>query len=142
MNFYEKLNTPWWVLRIGLGLGPFLAGLDKFFNFLTNWEAYLNPLATRIVPVSATVFMRGVGIIEMIVGLAILTRWTRVFSYIAMIWLLAIAVNLVTMGRYFDIAVRDILIALAAFTLARLTEARAAALEQPSVEGPRLRRTA
>ncbi len=142
MNFNDRLNSPWWVLRIGLGLGPFLAGLDKFFNLLANWEAYLNPLATRIIPVSPVVFMHCVGVVEMIVGLAILTRWTRIGSYVAMVWLIAIALNLVTMGAYFDIAVRDVLIALAAFTLARLTEARAAAQEQPLAEGPRLRRTA
>jgi hypothetical protein len=62
----------------------------------------------------------------MIVGLAILTRWTRLGAYIAAAWLVGIALNLVTMGTFFDIAVRDILLAIAAFTLARLTEVRRA----------------
>jgi hypothetical protein len=62
----------------------------------------------------------------MIVGLAILTRWTRLGAYVASLWLVAIALNLVTMGAFFDVAVRDILLALAAFTLARLTEVRQA----------------
>ena len=123
----RRLDAAWWALRIGLGLGPFLAGLDKFFNLLANWEMYLSPLALKVVPVSAGTFMRGVGIVEMIVGLAVLTRWTRVGAYLVMIWLLAIAVNLVSTGMFFDLAVRDIEIAIAAFTLARLTEVREAA---------------
>jgi hypothetical protein len=54
----HRLATAFWTLRIGLGLGAFLAGLDKFFNILTDWSMYLSPLATRVLPVSATVFMR------------------------------------------------------------------------------------
>jgi uncharacterized membrane protein YphA (DoxX/SURF4 family) len=125
MNATNKhLDTAWWALRIGLGVGPFLAGLDKFFNLLTNWEMYLSPLAQKMLPFSATSFMHIVGVIEMIVGLAILTRWTRLGSYVAMVWLIAIAINLVTTGMFFDLAVRDLEIAIGAFTLARLTEAR------------------
>ena len=120
----KQINSAWWALRIGLGLGPFLAGLDKFFNLLTNWQMYLSPLAEHLLPVSATTFMRTVGAVEMIVGLAILTRWTRIGSYVAMVWLVLIAANLVSMGLFFDLAVRDLEIAIAAFTLARLTEVR------------------
>ena len=72
---------------------------------------------------SMQAFMHIVGVIEMIVGLAILTKWTRLGSYVASVWLLAIAVNLVSTGRFFDVAVRDVEIALAAFVLARMTEA-------------------
>jgi hypothetical protein len=122
----QRLNSSWWALRIGLGLAPFLAGLDKFFNLLTNWKMYLNPLALRLIPVDQRTFFHTVGVIEMIVGLAILTRWTRLGAYVAAAWLVGIALNLVTMGTFFDIAVRDILLALAAFTLARLTEVRQA----------------
>lgn len=120
----KQINSAWWALRIGLGLGPFLAGLDKFFNLLTNWQMYLSPLAERLLPVSATTFMRTVGAVEMIVGLAILTRWTRIGSYVAMVWLVMIAANLVSTGLFFDLAVRDLEIAIAAFTLARLTQVR------------------
>jgi len=123
----KGVNSAWWALRIGLGVGPFLAGLDKFFNLLTDWKMYLSPLAERLLPISAGAFMHIVGVIEMIVGLAILTRWTRLGSYVACAWLLAIAVNLVTTGMFFDLAVRDVEIAIGAYTLARLTEARAAA---------------
>lgn len=127
MNSKEKgLDSAWWALRIGLGVGPFLAGLDKFFNILTDWGMYLSPTMEKLLPVSGTTFMHAVGVIEMLVGLAILTRWTRLGSYVAAGWLLAIAINLVTTGMFFDLAVRDVQIAIAAYTLARLTEARRA----------------
>ena len=116
-------------MRIGLGLGAFLAGLDKFFNVLTDWSMYLSPLATRILPISATAFMRAVGVIEMIVGLAILAGLPRIGAYVLMLWLIAISINLITTRIYYDLAVRDIEIALGAFTLARLSEVRAAAGE-------------
>jgi len=122
----RQLNSTWWTLKIALGLAPLLAGLDKFFNLLTNWTDYLNPRALEFVPVSADVFMRGVGVIEMIVGLAILTRWTKVGAYLAACWLVAIAVNLVSMQKFYDVAVRDALLAVAAFSLARLTTVRQA----------------
>ena len=123
-EFQSKMNAPWWAIRIGLGAAAFLAGLDKFFNLLTNWEMYLSPLASKMLPVSDVTFMHIVGIIEMVVGLAILTRWTRIGSYVAMVWLVAIALNLLTTGRFFDVAVRDLLMAISAFTLGRLTEIR------------------
>lgn len=123
----KKLGPVWWTLRIALGAGPFLAGLDKFFNLLTDWSMYLSPAVRKLLPVSPGTFMRGVGIVEMIVGLAILTRWTRLGSWVAAAWLVAIAANLATTGMFFDLAVRDLEIAIAAFALARLTEIREAA---------------
>ena len=126
-RFDSRLNQAWWVLRIGLGVGPFLAGLDKYFNLLTNWPMYISPLALKILPFSGPTFMHIVGGIEMLVGLAILTRWTRLGSYVASVWLLLIAINLVS-GMFFDVAVRDVEIALAAFVLARITEVRSDAL--------------
>jgi uncharacterized membrane protein HdeD (DUF308 family) len=96
-----------------------LAGLDKCFNFLTNWPAYISPLAVKILPFSGQTFMHIVGVIEMIVGLSILTKRARVASYVASVWLVLIAINLVSTGMFFDIAVRDVEMALAAFVLAR-----------------------
>jgi uncharacterized membrane protein YphA (DoxX/SURF4 family) len=134
---YEEntVNPAWWALRIGLGVGPFLAGLDKFFNLLANWQMYLSPTAERLLPISPESFMHIVGIIEMIVGLAILTRWTRIGSYVAMVWLILIAINLISTGMFFDLAVRDVEIAIGAFTLARLTEARQRATEEEEAGG-------
>ena len=122
----RQVASTWWSLKIALGAGPILAGLDKFFNVLTNWTDYLNPVALQYVPVDAATFMRGVGIVEMIVGLAILTRFTRIGSYLAACWLVAIAVSLVAMGKYYDIAVRDVLLAVSAFSLAQLSAVRQA----------------
>lgn len=120
----QRLNSAFWALRVGLGLGAFLAGLDKFFNILTDWTMYLSPIATRVLPISATVFMRAVGVVEIGVGLAILFGLTRLGAYLMMVWLVGIAINLVTTGMYYDLAVRDVEISLAAFTLARLCEVR------------------
>ncbi len=121
----HRLATAWWALRVGLGLGVFLAGLDKFFDLLTTWSMYLSPLAERLLPVSDKVFMRGVGVVEMLIGLAILTRWTRVGAWAMAAWLLGIVVNLAVAGSFWDLAMRDLEVALAAFALARLTEWRA-----------------
>lgn len=123
MTLDNKLNSSWWALRAGIGLAAFLAGLDKFFNILVNWNMYLSPFSQHLLPIDAKVFMHLIGIIEMIVGLAILTRWTRVGAYVASAWLLLIALNLVIAG-FFDVAVRDIEMAIAAFALARMTEVK------------------
>jgi len=120
----RELNAGYWALRIAFGLGPLIAGLDKFGNFLVNWEKYLSPVAQRLLPISALNFMHIVGVIEIIVGLAILFGATRVFGYIAMIWLWCIAANLISTGNYYDIALRDILLGIGAYALARITEAR------------------
>jgi len=124
MALARGLDSAWWALRIGLGLGAFLAGLDKFFSVLASWEMYLSPLAERVLPVSPAVFMRIVGVVEMAVGVALLAGLVRLGAYVMGAWLLAIAANLVTTGAFYDLAVRDVEIAIAAYTLARLTEAR------------------
>jgi uncharacterized membrane protein YphA (DoxX/SURF4 family) len=121
----ERLTTSLWLLRFVIGAAALLAGLDKFFNLLANWPAYLSPLAASAQPLSATSFMHVVGVIEMIVGAVILAGYTRLGGYIASVWLLCIAANLVATGRYFDVAVRDVVMAVAAFTLAQLSEATA-----------------
>jgi uncharacterized membrane protein YphA (DoxX/SURF4 family) len=128
-RFDSRLNQAWWTLRIGLGLAAFLAGLDKFFNILADWTKYLSPAAVKLLPFSASAFMHIVGVIEMIVGIAILTKATRWAAYVAAAWLALIAVNLVVTGTYFDVAVRDVEMALAAFVLARLTEVRQGSLQ-------------
>lgn len=116
----DSIYRPLWLTY---GLVPLLAGLDKFTNILTDWSQYLSPLVADLVPLSAETFMWVVGVIEIVVGLMVLTRWTRLGAWIAAIWLCAIAVQLVTIGL-FDIAVRDLAMAVGAYTLARLAEAR------------------
>lgn len=129
----ESLYKPLWLTY---GLVPLLAGLDKFFHLLADWPKYLSPLVADLLPVSAQNFMYAVGIIEILVGLMVLTRWTRLGAWIAAAWLVLIAGNLVTMGL-FDIAVRDLAMAVGAYTLARLAELRQ---ESPAaVRAPGLR---
>ncbi len=123
-DFDDRLNVSWWVLRTALGVGPIIAGIDKYFNKLTDWGMYLSPLATRAVPVSAATFMHVVGLVEIIAGLIVLSHWTKIGSYIVMLWLLGIAVNLVTTGMFYDLAMRDVEIAIGAFALSQLTTLR------------------
>ncbi len=124
IEFDEPLDAAWWALRIGLGVGPIITGLDKYFNKLVDWGMYLSPLATRIVPVSTPTFMHVIGVVEIVAGILVLSRWTKIGSYVVMLWLLGIAVNLVTMGMFYDLAMRDVEIAIAAFALAQLTTMR------------------
>lgn len=120
---HNRLNVPWIALRYGIGLTATLAGLDKFFNVLADWGAYVSPVAAQLLPVSTHSFMSIVGIVELAVGVAILTRWTRLGAYVASAWLVGVAANLVLAGFY-DVAVRDVVMAVGAFTLARLAEVR------------------
>ena len=139
---HPRLDAPFRALQIGLGLAAFLAGLDKFFNILAQWETYLSPLMTQLLPISAAAFMRIVGVIEMVAGAVVLAGLTRLGGYVIAAWLVAIAANLVVSGRFFDIAVRDLVMALAAFTLARLSEARSEASERTSAPSAATRRAA
>ncbi len=129
-----RLNHAWWTLRVGIGLCAIFAGLDKFLNLLTNWEMYLNPLVPRVLHISAPAFMHIAGVVEIIVGCLVFTRFARYAAYVIFAWLLAIAANLLTQAQFLDIAVRDIEMALGAFALAKLTEVREEALaaERPA----------
>jgi len=124
MNIDRRVESVRQILRVVFGVVPFLAGLDKFFDVLADWPRYLSPAAQAILPVSAGTFMHVAGVIEMAVGLAILTRWTRIGSYVAAAWLVAIALNLVASGAFLDVAVRDLVMAIAAYSLGRLSEVR------------------
>lgn len=137
MNWNKHMEKTWWLLRIALAVGPFFAGLDKFFNLLTDWTMYLSPLALKVVPVSPQTFMRSVGMIEMIAGLLILTRYTKLAAYVVCAWLVGIALNLASTGMFFDLAVRDIEIAVAAFVLAQLTAVRETAHETSTITSDR-----
>jgi hypothetical protein len=132
----NPLDLAWWTLKIGLGVGPIITGIDKYFDKLTDWSMYLSPLATGILPLSASAFMRTVGVVEILAGILVLSRWTRVGSYIVMAWLLAIAVNLLTTGMFYDLAMRDVEIAIGAFALAQLSAVREQSGLHPNKETP------
>jgi uncharacterized membrane protein YphA (DoxX/SURF4 family) len=128
----------WSTLRIVFGVVPIVAGLDKFTNLLVQWEKYIAPIFANMLPFSGRTFMYIVGIIEIVAGLGVLaTRWTRTFASIVGIWLLCIAVNLL-LGGFYDIAVRDIVMAISAFCLARLS----AVVPSRPAERNRMTRTA
>jgi hypothetical protein len=110
-------------MRIAIGLMATLAGIDKFFNLLVDWSTYVSPVAAQLLPFPTDVFMWIVGVIEFAVGISILTALPVVGSYVASAWLLLVAVNL-TLGGYFDVAVRDVVLSIGAFTLARLIQVR------------------
>ena len=102
---------------------PIVAGLDKFTNLLTNWVDYLGN-AGNIIPFDPVIFMKTIGIIEIAAGLIVLIR-PLIGAYIVMAWLICIALQLIFSGHYFDVAVRDLVMATGAYTLAQLTKLNA-----------------
>jgi uncharacterized membrane protein YphA (DoxX/SURF4 family) len=108
------------LLRITFGIVPIVAGLDKFTNLLTNWEQYLNPAMAGMLPVSAHTFMIIVGIIEVIAGILVLVR-PALGAFIVAAWLTLIAITLLAGGQFLDVAVRDLVMAVGAFTLGRIS---------------------
>ena len=122
----NRIDSLYRRLWLTYGLVPLLAGLDKFFGILADWEAYLSPLVSGLLPVSPQTFLGFVGVVAMAVGVLVLTRWTRLGALLAAGWLVLIALNLVAAGQL-DVAVRDLAMAVGAWTLARLSELRTAA---------------
>jgi hypothetical protein len=108
------------LMRYTYGLVPIVAGLDKFTNLLTDWKNYIAPALCNMLPFSASMFMAIVGIIEIIAGIIVLMR-PRIGGYIVMAWLIAIALNLLISGHYYDVAVRDLVMAIGAYSLAKLS---------------------
>lgn len=106
-------------LKLTFGLVPIVAGLDKFTNLLTSWVDYLGN-NKNMIPFDPLTFMKIVGVIEIIAGIIVLVR-PRIGAWIVMAWLIAIALQLLIGGHYFDVAVRDLVMAVGALTLARLT---------------------
>ena len=133
-----RLNGTATALRVAIGLMATLAGLDKFFNLLTNWEAYVAPAAPQMLPISAAAFMAVVGVIEFAVGLTILAIRPSLGAFVASAWLILVAINLV-LGGHFDIAVRDVVLAIASYSLGRFEQVRA---ETPVVTPANQRRPA
>jgi uncharacterized membrane protein YphA (DoxX/SURF4 family) len=125
-----RLSAPFTALRLTYGLVPIVAGLDKFTNLLTDWTRDLSPLVRGLLPVSPSAFMHVVGIVEIAAGVLVLSKLTRIGAYVVGAWLLAIALNLVA-ARMFDVAVRDVVMAVGAFALARLAAIRESETPMP-----------
>ena len=110
------------LLRTVFTVAPILFGLDKFTNILVDWTIYLAPVATGIVPVSAQTFMYGVGVVEIIAGILVAVR-PRIGSLAVALWLLGIIINLLVLGNFFDVALRDFGLLVGALALNRLATA-------------------
>jgi len=108
------------ILHIGFAVLPIVAGLDKFCHVLVNWDAYLAPVVTRLLPVDGHTFMLAVGVIEIVAGLLVAFR-PRIGAYIVMLWLWGIIANLLLVPGFYDVALRDFGLSLGALALARLS---------------------
>ena len=108
------------VLKYTFGLVPIVAGLDKFANILTDWSQYLPASLVEIIPFDTVTFMMVVGVIEIVAGILVFYK-TRLGALVVMAWLVSISLLLIIDG-HLDIAVRDLVMAISAFSLAKLSE--------------------
>lgn len=107
------------LLRLTYGIVPIVAGLDKFFNILAHWEDYVPSSLSESLPLSPHALMIVVGIIEIVAGLIVLAR-PVIGGYIVSAWLVLIGILLLIGGTFLDVAVRDFVMAIGAFSLAKL----------------------
>jgi hypothetical protein len=119
VNQYAIVRSVWMLMRVTYGIVPIVAGLDKFTDVLTNWDGYLNPSLANMLPMDTHSFMLIVGVIEIIAGLLVFIR-PAFGGYLVMVWLVLIALTLLAWGHYLDVAVRDLVMAIGAFSMARL----------------------
>ena len=109
------------LLKFTFGIVPVVAGADKFTNLLTNWEQYINPAIASLLPFSTAVFMMIVGVVEIAAGIIVL-RKPETGGYIVAIWLTVIALTLLAGPDHLDVAVRDLVMAISAFAMARIAK--------------------
>lgn len=132
----ERLRNPafqaFWLLRIGFTAAPILFGLDKFLDWLVHWQIYLAPELNDLIPGNAHQAMLAIGVVEIVAGLAVAIR-PKFGGYLVAAWLGGIIFNLLLQADFYDIALRDFGLLLAALTLARLATA---------FDGPPVRRAA
>ena len=123
----ERLRTDptyqaFWLMRVGFTVLPIVFGADKFADLLTNWDKYLAPWVSNLLPGSTHHIMYAVGVVEIVAGLTVLVK-PRFGGFLVAAWLAGIIVNLVSLHGYYDVAVRDFGLLVAALTLARLAKA-------------------
>jgi len=118
---HKPVQQAFQILHWGFAALPILAGLDKFFHILVNWDQYLAPIIPQTLHLSGHTFMMAVGVIEIVAGLIVAFK-PKIGSYIVAAWLWGIIVNLVILGGYFDVALRDFGLSLGALALGRLSQ--------------------
>ena len=121
-SWQDPAYQAFWLLRIGFTVAPILFGLDKFFHVLVDWDIYLAPEFTDLFNAEAHTLMYAVGVIEIVAGIVVAVR-PRFGGYLVAAWLAGIIVNLLLIGDFYDIALRDFGLLLAALALARLATA-------------------
>jgi hypothetical protein len=109
------------ILHLGFTVLPILAGIDKFFNILTNWVQYLPAVASNLVGGNGHALMLAVGVIEIVAGIGVALK-PRIFAYVVAAWLWVIIINLLLIPGYYDIALRDFGLSLGALALAYLSK--------------------
>lgn len=117
----QPLTQVFNLLKFTFVIVPIVAGADKFTNLLTNWEQYVTPSIANLLPFSAALFMKIVGVIEIAAGIVVLKK-TDIGGYIVAAWLTVIALTLLLSFSYADIAVRDLVMAISAFAMARISK--------------------
>lgn len=117
----SQVKTVFTLLKFTFGIVPIVAGLDKFTNLLTNWTQYTAEGVSSMLPIEVGVFMKIVGLIEIAAGFLVLIK-PKIGAYVVSGWLVLIALSLIVGGNYFDVAVRDLVMAIGAFSLAKLSE--------------------
>lgn len=108
------------LLQFAFIVAPIVAGADKFMHLLVNWDQYLPAFVNNMLGGHGHEFMYVVGVIEMVAGIGVLLR-PKIFAYVVMLWLVAIIINLLLIPGYFDVALRDLGLAIGALALARLS---------------------
>ena len=132
----DRARQAFRLLHVGFVVAPILAGLDKFFDVLVDWDRYLAPVVTDVLPFSAHTIMVAVGVIEIAAGVLVAVR-PRIGGYVVAVWLWGIIVNLLVAGDFYDIALRDFGLSLGALALALLAEAYPAASAVPTAAASR-----
>lgn len=117
----QSLTQTFTLLKFTFVIVPIVAGADKFVNLLTNWEQYINPSISGLLPFSASVFMKIVGVVEIAAGIIVLKK-ADIGGYIVAAWLSLVALTLLIGFNYVDVAVRDLVMAIAAVSMARISK--------------------
>jgi hypothetical protein len=108
------------ILHVGFAVLPIVAGLDKFFHILVNWDIYLAPIVVRLSPISGHRLMMIIGVVEIVAGILVAMR-PRLGAYVVMAWLWGIIIDLLLLSGYYDVALRDFGLSLGALALARMS---------------------
>jgi hypothetical protein len=121
INLNQEIRPVYHLLKVTFGIVPIVAGFDKFTNLLTNWEKYIHPGIESLLPFSPHIFMMITGVIEMAAGIMVLIK-PAIGGLVVAAWLTLIALTLLAGGNFLDVAVRDLMMAIGAFSLARIAK--------------------